>query len=439
MRCKVSLGKLNRWASLLLGTLFLLGLYLTTFYNYLLFHSLVEIFSIVVGFSIFILAWNSRFHLDDYYLLFLGVAYLSISLVDLLHTLAYKGMGVFPGFGTNLPTQLWIAGRYIQAFSFLIAFLFFQRRWNIYMVVGGYAVVTFLLLAAIFSGIFPACYVEGIGLTAFKKVSEYIISLLFLISIILVLRRRAAFDRNVLRWLVTSLLLTIGAELSFTLYANVFGLANLVGHLFKLVAFFMVYQAILMTGLEKPQRLLFRKLKVNEVELRRAFEKQQHLAAIDSLTGLYNRRQFFKLAEDELQDAHRFQRSLSTIVIDVDHFKHVNDTYGHLIGDQVLQSVAERFRQGLREIDLLCRYGGDEFAALLPDLDSDTAYRVAERLREGIAQSPLPTKVGEVPVTISLGISSLQEVHSSLEALLDQSDRALYSAKQNGRNQVCRA
>src|SRR5512137_1500118 len=95
----------------------LFGVFLTSLYSYILFHSLTEIFSIVIGCSIFILAWNSRRRLDNDFLLFLGIAYLFVSGLDLIHTLAYKGMGVFPGYDTNLSTQLWIVARYIQALS----------------------------------------------------------------------------------------------------------------------------------------------------------------------------------------------------------------------------------------------------------------------------------------------------------------------------------
>ena len=110
------------------GILILFGLYLSTFYNYLLFHTLAELFSIVVASGIFIVAWNSRRILDNNYLLFVGIAYLFIGGLDLVHTLAYKGMNIFQGYGTNLPTQLWIAARYMESLSLLIAPVFLSRR-----------------------------------------------------------------------------------------------------------------------------------------------------------------------------------------------------------------------------------------------------------------------------------------------------------------------
>ncbi len=106
----------------------LFGLFLTSLYSYILFHSLAEIFSIVIGCSIFILAWNSRRRLDNDSLLFLGIAYLCVSGLDLIHTLAYKGMGVFPGYDANLPTQVWIAARYVQALSMLILPVFLRQN-----------------------------------------------------------------------------------------------------------------------------------------------------------------------------------------------------------------------------------------------------------------------------------------------------------------------
>ena len=169
--------------SVLVGALLLLGLYLTSHYSYLLFHSLAEVFSIVVACGIFMVAWNARQFLDNDYLLFIGIAYLFVAGLDLLHTLAYHGMGVFPGFGANLPTQLWIASRYVQSLSLLVAPVFIHRRLNPHLVFLSYAIVISLLLVSIFYwNIFPNCYIEGMGLTPFKKTSEYIISLILVAS-----------------------------------------------------------------------------------------------------------------------------------------------------------------------------------------------------------------------------------------------------------------
>ena len=243
--------------------LILSGLYLTSHYDYLLFHSLAEIFSIVVACGIFMIAWNSRKFLNNNYLLFVGIGYLFVGGVDLLHTLAYKGMGVFQGYGANLATQLWIAARYIESFSLLIAPLFLGRKLRSGSVLSGYFFVLVVLLTSIFYWhIFPNCFVEGIGLTPFKKRSEYVICLILMISVVLLIRKKKEFDKVVLRLLVASIFLTIASELAFTFYISVYGISNLLGHFCKIISFYLIYKAIIQTGLTKPFDLLFRNLKV---------------------------------------------------------------------------------------------------------------------------------------------------------------------------------
>jgi diguanylate cyclase (GGDEF)-like protein len=414
----------------------LVGLYLTSLYSYLLFHSVTETFSIVIGCCIFILAWNSRQRLDSDYVLFLGIAYLFVSSLDLLHTLAYKGMGVFPGSDSNLPTQLWVAARYVQSISLLIAPVFLRRKLNVNLVFVVYTVLMIFVLAAIFANAFPASFVEGVGLTPFKIISEHIISFILLGAIALLLYYRSAFDQKVMQWLVASLALTILAELAFTFYVSVYGFANLMGHFLKLIAFYLIYIAIVEMGLDKPHRLLFRNLKRNEEALENALREVQRLAITDSLTNLYNRRHFSKVGEGEVQRARRYQRPLSAIMLDIDHFKRVNDTYGHTVGDQILQGVAESCRQELRGVDVVGRYGGDEFVILLPENDLATAEQVAERLRKSIAQRQLNNTRGPATVTASLGVATIDGKSPTLETLLSRADQALYSAKQKGRNRV---
>jgi two-component system cell cycle sensor histidine kinase/response regulator CckA len=246
-------------------------LYLISRYNYLLFHSLVEIFSIVVAFGIFIIAWNSRALLDNHYLLFIGVAYLFVGGIDLIHTLAYKGMGVFKGQETNLATQLWIGARYLESLSLLIAPFFIKRKVRTGLEFLGYMIIISLLFISIFYWkFFPICFIEGTGLTAFKKISEYIISLILLGSLIILSQKRGAFDTSVFRLLALSILFTIASELSFTFYIHAYGFSNLIGHLFKVISFYLIYKALVETGLTKPYNLLFRNLKKSEEELRKA-------------------------------------------------------------------------------------------------------------------------------------------------------------------------
>jgi len=175
-----------------------------------------------------------------------------------------------------------------------------------------------------------------------------------------------------------------------------------------------------------------------EIAERRLFEEQlKNLSNTDSLTGVYNRRHFYKLAADELHRAYRYKRDLSILMIDIDHFKQVNDTHGHLVGDQVLKSLAQICTSLIRENDIFARFGGEEFIFLLPESTIEQAQVAAERLRFNIEKAVLVTDAGELSITISAGVSSWngqQEV--SIDRLIDQADKALYRAKQVGRNRV---
>jgi len=252
----------------------LTGLWLTNLYGYLLFHGLAEWFSVAVAVSTFMLVWNSRRFLDDYSLLFLGIGYLFIGAIDLVHTLAYKGMGVFPGYGTNLATQLWLAARYMESLTFLIAPLLSTRKFRPSLVLLGYAAATALLLLAIFYWeIFPTCFVEKSGLTLFKIFSEYVVCLILLASIALFFWKKDALDYRVFRLLIASIIVTIASELAFTIYDDPHAPANMFGHFLKIVSFYLVYRALIVVGLREPYNLLYRSLKQSENELRAARER----------------------------------------------------------------------------------------------------------------------------------------------------------------------
>ncbi len=189
---------------------------------------------------------------------------------------------------------------------------------------------------------------------------------------------------------------------------------------------------------ESDKRLLVSFAATTTAALRNAqlHAEVQKLAITDSLTGLYNRRGFFEIGRREIQRARRFKHPLSAIMIDVDHFKQINDTYGHIVGDRVLVHLAGSLQKITRSVDILCRYGGDEFAILLPETDLFTATAVAERLRQCAMESSVTIESGQVPFTISLGVSKAVADTQELASLLESADTALYYAKQRGRNRV---
>lgn len=245
------------------------ALYLAASYHYLLFHSIAEVFSIVVACSIFLVAWNTRRFIQNGYLLWVGIAYLFVAVIDGVHMLAYDGMTVLSS-GKNLPTQLWIAARYLQALSLLAAPFFLRRKPNVYLAWVGYALVVTLLLLSIFAtNLFPTCYDEAAGhLTAFKIVSEYVICAVLLAAMWLLARmNRGQLDRQVLLLVIGSIAATVASQVAFTEYVNVYGFLNLLGHYFKIVAFYLIYKALVESALVRPYDVLFRDLKRNEESL----------------------------------------------------------------------------------------------------------------------------------------------------------------------------
>ncbi len=248
----------------------LAGLYLTIHVNYILFHSLAEIFSIVVAFSMFMITWNSRQYIKNPYLLFVGVGYLFIGFLDLMHTLSYKGMPVFTDYD-YYANQLWIGARYMESLTLLLAFayLYTGAKIRLYRVFATYVIVTALLIAAIFSWkIFPVCFVDGSGLTPFKKISEYVISGILVLNIFLLSLNKDTFGKKIYPLLLWSLIFTIVSELAFTFYVSNYGISNVVGHYFKIFSFMLIYQAIIKTGIEQPYSLIFRELNRTNDKLR---------------------------------------------------------------------------------------------------------------------------------------------------------------------------
>ncbi len=178
---------------------------------------------------------------------------------------------------------------------------------------------------------------------------------------------------------------------------------------------------------------------LQDVEELQYYRQLYSHASVDPLTGALNRRSFFRLFERELAFAKRHQRNITVVVCDLDHFKSVNDTYGHVVGDQVLHEFSQRIQQLTRQEDVFARYGGEEFALLLRELNEQQSSILLERLRVAISDVPFQTNAGELRVTVSMGFLCCQpqslQASSALE-LFQQTDTLLYEAKDSGRNKV---
>jgi diguanylate cyclase (GGDEF)-like protein len=162
----------------------------------------------------------------------------------------------------------------------------------------------------------------------------------------------------------------------------------------------------------------------------------RRLATTDPLTGSLNRRHYMELMVREQRRADRYNTGYSVLMIDIDHFKRVNDTYGHQIGDEAIRAMADTCKKVTRPTDIVARYGGEEFIVTLTHTDGEGAMKVAERLRESVAELALPTDQGALTFTISIGVSVYIKT-TKLEQIIAAADRALYAAKSGGRNRVC--
>lgn len=239
--------------------------------HYLLFHTLAEIFAITVSFSIFALTWTSRTYLKNSYLTILGAAYGTIGVIDVFHTLTFKGMNLFPAVTTNHPTQFWLTARTIEAIALVSAALFIGRPIRFSAASWAFAVLGTTGCLAVWYDILPATFVDGVGLTPFKVGSEYAIVGILTIGLALLWRARQDFSLDVFRLVSGSLLLAIATEICFIHYISFYDYINELGHYFRLFSVVLAFLAIVVTGVRRPAELLFRQV----------IEKDRELTAIN--------------------------------------------------------------------------------------------------------------------------------------------------------------
>lgn len=176
-----------------------------------------------------------------------------------------------------------------------------------------------------------------------------------------------------------------------------------------------------------------------DISERKRAEQAEELARRDGLTDLYNNRTFYELLKDETVRTQRFNRPVSLLMLDIDHFKRVNDTHGHQAGDAVLKGLSDLLVKQARAIDRVCRYGGEEFTVILPETDAAVAVQIAERLRAEVERRPFDLGGGKtIGITVSIGVATCTQQVDSPEGMVNAADVALYAAKQAGRNRVSR-
>jgi PAS domain S-box-containing protein len=283
------------------------GILVVSFFNYALYHTTVELFSVVVAFGVFMITWSARRVMDNGYFLFLGIAYLFVGVLDLCHAVAHPGISAFASDDLNIAVQLWIGARALEALSLLTAPMALRRQLKPSVLFLVYATVCTFLLASIFHwDLFPVCFDAPGGATPFKRLTEYGLVAVLLAALFPLYRMRAHFERGVLYQLSAYLLVTAGAN------AYGYDLFSIGAHFIKVIAFYLIYRAIIKTGLVRPFDLLFRDLKQSEATLRIERDRAQRYLDIagvlivvvdaDQKVSLINRRgcEILGLPEDAI-------------------------------------------------------------------------------------------------------------------------------------------
>ncbi len=256
------LSPILRWQLWLLPTIASILLLMVAQYDFLIFHTLAELFTIIISFIMFSLAWATYDYSKNLVLLFLACGYLWIGSLDLMHMLNYKGMNIFSQDLGNIGVQYWLGARYSEALLLLTAPILAPRAYNKF-----YLVTIFFLFALgvnmmIYWGIFPVGFIDGVGLTPFKIYSEYTINAILFLAVVSVLRYGHTITHEEKVLISTSIILTMCAELAFTFYVDVYGFSNLVGHTFKLYSFWIIFRAIILSNLKAPYAALHKSKKM---------------------------------------------------------------------------------------------------------------------------------------------------------------------------------
>lgn len=405
-------------------------LYYLSLNNYLLFHTVTEFFSIVICSVVFIITYNARKYLNNNYLLIIGYSYLFIGFLDFLHTLSYKGMMIFMDYD-YYANQLWIAARMMQSCVFLFSMMslkmtFKVNRKALFMT---FSMITAgIIISIFFTDIFPECFIEGVGQTQFKIVSEYIIISILLCGMVFLYRNRAVFEKPIYQYLFLSVIFTALSELAFTFYVDNYGISNMVGHCLKILAFYFIYKAIIVKCIKEPYDTIFKELTMVKDKLKTENDQLEAAVNYDGLTGVHNRRYLMERIYEEIQRHNRFHESFTLVFVDVDEFKHINDTYGHYVGDQVLVDIGKILTIHTRTIDVVGRYGGDEFMVLMIGSSEDEGQNFAERIHSELEGYKGPETL---KVTVSIGIKKYEG--EAFKTFFESVDARLYEAKTNGK------
>jgi len=398
--------------------------------DYLPVHTGLEFVAMAVSFMVFGLGWNLRRQAGNSHGIVLAATFLAVALLDFAHTLSFDGMpDVFGPSGAEKAINFWLMGRAIAAFGLVAVVLLPVRTWSPRLCVAAMAAAVAVAGASWWVGFLhgawlPRTFVAGQGLTHFKVNTEYALAATYLAVAMLLLRRGLPRRDINLYWLAAGSWVLGLSELFFTLYGNVTDTFNLLGHIYKAVAYVMLYRALFVAGVLAPHRFLQQK----ETELK-------YLAQHDYLTGLPNRLLLVSRLKQAVDHARRDGGRGAFLFLDLDHFKNVNDSLGHVAGDELLQLVATRLQRLLRDGEVLARMGGDEFVVLLESIgEAQVAAGRAQAIIEALKEVFVLAGGQEVYIGTSIGICIFPDDSESVDQIIRNADAALYQAKGGGRS-----
>lgn len=577
--------KMARWDFWIFPIILSLLLLILSNYSFLGFHTLVELFTIIIAFSLVAFAWWTRDVSKNYFLLYLAGGYFWIGCIDLLHTLAYKNINILVEGSGNLSVQFWLSARYLEAALLLSAPLLSVHKSNAKRIAILFGILACVAVFLIITEHYPIAFIEGKGLTPFKIYSEYGIITVLACSIFTLYKYGKMIPKEEKNFIAVAILFSMCTEMAFTFYVSVFGLSNLVGHILKLFSFWVIFQAVVINNLKKPYTIIVANekrlqglfdssdvsiweedfselmmelkrikatgitdirnhlinnldlawelaakvkilninqaaLKLFHVKTKQEFFKKinntfsndsinvfiesvdamwnkkpyfqseanfktltgeeintiisyqipqekdkltsvpviivditkrkqyealiTHQANYDSLTGLVNRMLFSDRLTHDIEIAERHKEKLTLLFLDLDGFKHINDSKGHEVGDDLLKLVAKRLMVSVRKSDTVARLGGDEFAILLSNCSApnttkstlnerEITTQLIDKLLKTIKQ---PYPLGNTIAYISgcIGVSVYPQDGKDAITLLRKADSAMYKAKAKGAN-----
>jgi diguanylate cyclase (GGDEF)-like protein len=403
-------------------------------------HTIEESFAVVVSILVFAISWHTYDRTRSGNISIIACGFLAVGLLDFGHMLSYRGM---PDFVTPASPQkaivFWLAARYVAAATLLIVAL---RPWTPfaapgtrYRLMAGSLALSALVYALqlLTPEVWPVLFIPGEGLSGLKIAAEYgIIAILGLTAWLLYRQTQTpqTFDAANL---FTATLITILSELCFTLYSNVNDIFSLVGHTYKVIAYFCIYRAVFVASIREPYQRL-----AQEIDERQVAEARiQFLAYHDPVTTLPNRLLTRERFETARQEAREHDGQVALAYLDLDNFKTINDSLGHSMGNQLLQAIAARLREQLMPQETIGRQGGDEFLAVLPAPAG--RMDIEARLALILEQMQIPFAIGghDLSTSVSIGVAVYPDDGQDFETLLRKADTAMYRAKAAGRNGHC--